>query len=290
MSALIRAELLKIRTTRTGWWLIATMLGLTALTVWLSIWSFGEPGVILGPDQEVVTLLSSAHTPWLLMVVLGVLVAAGEFRHHTATATFLVTPRRERVIAAKLGAVAVIGLAVTAAATAITLAIALPWLAVQGEQVSLLRGANLTLLGGAAASIILWGFIGVGLGALFRSQLAGILALIGMVVIEVTLETFVPSVERWLPFSADHALTVASTSQLGGLLPMWGGALLLAGYGLAFAAGGTALMLRRTSHDIHIVGGPAPADPVDGEGHRTQSLTHDSSRIDTSAKLSGVPS
>lgn len=35
---------------------------------------------------------------------------------------------------------------------------------------------------------------------------------------------------------------------------------------------------------------PAPADPVDGEGHRTESLTQDSSRIDTSAKLSGLPS
>jgi hypothetical protein len=35
---------------------------------------------------------------------------------------------------------------------------------------------------------------------------------------------------------------------------------------------------------------PAPADPVDGEGHLTESLTQDSSRIDTSAKLSGFPS
>lgn len=180
MSALIRAELLKIRTTRTGWWLTATMLGVTALTVWASIWALGEPGVILKTDQEVATLLSSVSAPALLMLVLGVLVAAGEFRHHTATATFLTTPRRARVIAAKLGAVAVIGLAVAAAATAVTLAIALPWLAAQGDQVTLLRGANLAVLGGSAASIILWG-----------------------------------------------------------------GGLLLAGYALVFAAGGTALVLRR---------------------------------------------
>ncbi len=37
---------------------------------------------------------------------------------------------------------------------------------------------------------------------------------------------------------------VPSTSE-GGLLPLWGAALLLAGYGLAFAAAGTRLVVRR---------------------------------------------
>ena len=81
----------------------------------------------------------------------------------------------------------------------------------------------------------------MGLGVLFRSQLAGISAVIGILVIEVTLEAFVPSIARWLPFSADAAL-VGTSDPLGGLLPVWGGGLLLAGYGLAFAAGGTGLL------------------------------------------------
>jgi membrane protease YdiL (CAAX protease family) len=52
-----------------------------------------------------------------------------------------------------------------------------------------------------------------------------------------------------------------------------------------------AWMVVRLAHRFRMARtSPAPADPVDGEGHLTESLTQDSSRIDTSAKLSGFPS
>jgi hypothetical protein len=56
--------------------------------------------------------------------------------------------------------------------------------------------------------------------------------------------SFAPDVGRWLPGGAASALSGVATAN-GGLLPMWGAALLLTVYGLAFAAAGTRLVLQR---------------------------------------------
>ena len=68
--------------------------------------------------------------------------------------------------------------------------------------------------------------------------------LVWVLVVEGILVGFAPAVGRWLPGGAGSALTGVATPQ-GGLLPMWGAALLLAGYGLAFAAASTRLIARR---------------------------------------------
>ena len=65
---------------------------------------------------------------------------AGEFRHNTATSTFLISPDRKRVVGAKLAAASLVGVGVAAAASVLTLAIALPWLAAKHVDVSLLSG------------------------------------------------------------------------------------------------------------------------------------------------------
>jgi hypothetical protein len=47
----------------------------------------------------------------LLVMLLGAILVTTEFQHLTATTTFLVTPVRERVVLAKLGAAVLLGLA-----------------------------------------------------------------------------------------------------------------------------------------------------------------------------------
>ena len=56
--------------------------------------------------------MSAASSGALLLLVIGILMTAGEFRHGTATATFLISPYRRRVIGAKLAAAALVEAAV----------------------------------------------------------------------------------------------------------------------------------------------------------------------------------
>ncbi len=56
------------------------------------------------------TLLIGTPLPTVLIFTLGALLATNEYRHGTANHTFVITPRRERVIAAKLAVGLVVGI------------------------------------------------------------------------------------------------------------------------------------------------------------------------------------
>jgi hypothetical protein len=58
----------------------------------------------------------------IFVLALGIIIAAGEYRQGTATDTFLTTPRRWRVITAKLGAAAA-GVAFGALAAGVSIAV-----------------------------------------------------------------------------------------------------------------------------------------------------------------------
>ena len=70
------------------------------------------------------------------------------------------------------------------------------------------------------------------------------IALIWSQVVEGLLVGFLPEVGRWLPGGAASALAGVETPN-GGMLPMWAAAVVLAAYGLAFAAAGAAALARR---------------------------------------------
>ena len=246
MKDLIRAELLKVRTTRMAAWMALAMAGSVLLALAVSITTAGSQGLApLESSEGLRNVLAASASGSSLVLILGVLSMAGEFRHNTATSTFLVTPERGRVVGAKLAAAALVGLAFAVGAALLTLLVALPWLAIKGVDASALSGDVGVVLAGAIAATMLAGVIGVGVGALIRHQtVAVIVALIWMMVVETLVVALLPSVGRWLPGGAVSALTHTATPN-GDLLPMWGGGLLLTAYGLAFAYAGTRLTVAR---------------------------------------------
>jgi len=190
-------------------------------------------------------VLSAASSGTVLVLVLGILIMAGEIRHNTATSTFLVSPDRRRVVGAKLMASSLVGAGLAVAASLLTLAIALPWLAAKDVPVDILSADVGLVLLGAVAATGLYGLVGVGLGSLVRNQTAAVVvALVWVMGVESILVNFVPAVGRWLPGGAVASLTGVSTVG-GGQLPMWAGAVVFAAYGLAFAAAGTRFVLQR---------------------------------------------
>ena len=111
LTRLIRAELLKLRTTRLSYGLLATAAGLTALFSVLEASRAGS-GKAVAPLYTAAgfnAVITGGVWALLLATVLGVTVSSGEFRHATATQTYLATPRRGRVMAAKAVAAACAG-------------------------------------------------------------------------------------------------------------------------------------------------------------------------------------
>jgi len=244
MKSLIHAELLKLRTTRAFWVYIAAALAFVPVTIALTM-TVSNDGLVLDSSEGITAVFSAASGGGLLLLLVGITMMAGEFRHNTATTTFLITPDRRRVIAAKLAAGSVVGVLATAVSALLTLAIALPWLAARDIDVDLLSAAvGAPILGGLIANG-LWTAFGIGLGAVMPNQtLAITVVVVWTTIVEGLLVGFLPEVGRWLHTGAASALGGTWTAE-GGLLPFWGAALILTGYALASAAAGTQLVTRK---------------------------------------------
>lgn len=235
MTNLIRAELLKLRTTRAFWLYVAAALAFVPVSVALALTN--DPGMSpLGSSAGVRNVMSAASAGTLLVLLVGISMMAGEFRHNTATMTFLTSPDRRRVLVAKLAAGAVVGFVIAAVASLLTLAVALPWLDAKGIDVSVLSRDVGSPLVGALVATTLAAVVGIGVGALLVNQtLAFTLVIVWTATAESLLVGFLPEVGRWLPGGAASALAGTATAE-GGLLPFWGAAAVLVGYALALVA------------------------------------------------------
>jgi ABC-2 type transport system permease protein len=244
MIRLVRAELLKLRTTRTTPIMLAAMVAYAVVTV-IFIFTVagtqGNPPLDAGSLPEILAGPSRLVSGAVLLV--GILAMAGEFRHQTITQTFLITPDRSRVVAAKLAASALVGLAFAVVTTVVVLVVALPWLAAKDVPIHV-GGAVGRELAGVLAAAALSGVLGAAVATLVRNQVAAVVGtLLWVLVVEGALPALLnaPTMAKWLPGGAAAALT----SPGGPYLSIWAGGLLLAGYALVMAAVGSRLTLRR---------------------------------------------
>jgi ABC-type transport system involved in multi-copper enzyme maturation permease subunit len=180
--------------------------------------------------------------------VLGIIAVTAEFRHMTATPTFLATPRRGRVVAAKMITYAGLGIAYAAGAVGVTLAIALPWLAAKGIDVSL--GANRipqTLIG-VGANVAIYAILGVGLGALLKNQVAAVVGLLVYLLLVGPILTAINNIRdvtKFLPHAASSALVQNTPNSGSALLDQWQGGVVLVAWAVLFAVLGYLLAVRR---------------------------------------------
>ena len=246
MTALLRAELLKVRTTRLVLGLLAAAVGVVVLGVVASILTAGEGGTPpLDTGEGVRNVFGNAGAASVLALVMGILVVTGELRHGTITQTFLLTPRRPLVVAAKLAAMVVVGLVFGTVASAVSLAVAVPWLAAKDVSLGAMGGDVATVLLAALLSCALYGLIGVGVGALVRNQVAAVVfALVWEFVLAGIVVALLPAVGRWLPQGAARALSQETLTD-GSLLPPWAGGVVLVAYAVVFSALGARLLVRR---------------------------------------------
>ena len=211
MTRVLRSELLKLRTIRMPWYVLATAAGLTVAEVAFKASRAGAGRRMAIPPLNTVAgltrVITSSDFALLLAVVLGVIIASGEFHHRTATATYLAQPHRTRVLVAKLATASSFGLLFGAVAAALATGIGLAFVAAKGYPVTVPTGTIVQYFAGAALASALLAAIGVGIGSLVRSQVTAVVGvLVWGFVIERIIGALYSSVATYLPFTAATTL------------------------------------------------------------------------------------
>jgi ABC-2 type transport system permease protein len=236
----LRAELLKQRSTQTTLLLFLAMFGLVAFAVAMHLLALDEAQLSTRSDQLEVFQVGT-RAGMLFAGLAGAIAITAEIRFGTIRPTFLVTPRRSPVIAAKLAVSGLVGIVFGLLAEALMTGSAVIGFAARGIDNQLTADDYTQLLTGGAVAAALWAALGVGVGALVRNQVGAIVALCAwMFIVESVSEGFVPDAARLLPGGLGNALA-GNTDDLPAALA----ALLLLLYAAAASAGGWTATLRR---------------------------------------------
>jgi ABC-2 type transport system permease protein len=245
VSAQLRAELLKQCSTRSLAGLFAAMLGLVLFAVLLHAFGLAAQNVRQTSDQLMV-FGRGEFLGALFAALLGALSFTSEIRHGTIRPTFLASPRRARVVAAKVWVSALLGAGFGFAGSALAAAVGAAALGVRGVDVQLAASDYALLVAGGAAAGALWAAIGVGVGAVVRNQVPTVIGICawtlfveGLLVGDVA---GVGDIGRFAP----GALGMAASGQPPeSLLAPAPALVLLCLYALAAAAGGALATARR---------------------------------------------
>ena len=274
---LLRAEFMKLRTTSTGWLFLTGFIVFTAMA--LTINGFGNHS-LLYPEQGLVSpaqalaQTAQARSPAgvaaiaasmmtsgrlfgvLFALLLGVVIVTSEFANQTAAVTFVTVPRRTTVIRAKVAGAACCGALFWLVGTVMAAVATPPFLYTQHISASLAgwtvtRSVLLNLL-----AFVAWGVLGLGLGAVLRSQMASVVAAIvvyagsfGAILVFTALYNLFH--QGWMlgapviaPAVASEVMTTSGQA-FPYAPPAWVGGVIMIGYTVALVAGGIILTKRR---------------------------------------------
>lgn len=244
------AELLKLRTTRMVYGLLGALLLIVAIATVAVI--VDTPAADLAEDEDQAGLFGTAATGIIFVLLLGVMLMSGEFRHGTITQTLLVTPSRWKVLSAKLIAGAVLGLAFGLLAELFAFGLSVPLLGLKGVDPAFGDEA-VELTVATILATTMCGMLGVALGSVIRNQVVAIVVVFAtLLIVEQILtaatESRWPEVQKLFP---GHAIAaVFSEGDDEALFSREGGLAVLAGYVIVLAGVGGRFVFSRDVNSI----------------------------------------
>jgi ABC-type transport system involved in multi-copper enzyme maturation permease subunit len=274
LSTASRSEVTKQFST-SAWWVLALVLvvyvGSTAAGLG-AVLAASAAGKLSGanaprlPADTVVPVLYSlaASIGYVFPLLIGTLMVTAEFRHKTLTPTFLATPRRGRVLFAKVLVGILLGALYAVFAVISTVGPAAGVLTGFGIDTKLGETSTWALLGRIVLAFIVWALIGIGVGTLVRNQVAAIVIVLAFTQfvepIARVAASFVKGlsdVTRFFPGAASDTLVGQSIynsalaspggtqAASGHPLEWWVGGLVLLGYAVVFLILGYVASWRR---------------------------------------------
>jgi ABC-type transport system involved in multi-copper enzyme maturation permease subunit len=251
------------------WWVLALVLALyvgsTAAALGY-VFSAAATGSLPGdapplPEDGLAGLLYSTATAvgYVFPLLIGTLMVTAEFRHKTLTPTFLATPKRGRVLWAKLLVGVLLGVLYGVIGVAASVAASAGFLAGFGLDTAFTSVDTWAQFGRMLLAYVLWVLIGIGVGAVVRNQVG---AIVGVLVFTQFIEpvaraaaAFVEDLSRYtqyLPGAASDALVGSSVFAMSvpsgasvDALEWWAGGLVLLGYAVVLLVLGYIVSWRR---------------------------------------------
>ena len=247
----VRAEWLKVFTTR-SWWVLGLVMVLyigftAALMALLTSSLFGPSGDMPLEGAGLTTMVYSLGTAmgYVFPVLIGALSVTAENRHNTITPTFISVGQRGPVLTAKVAVQGTLGLLYGVAALLSAVLASVFFFMGQGMSTGLAEGGTWMMFLRSVIAMGLWAVVGVGLGALIRSQAGAIVVVLVFTQFIEPLARMaggfndtISQVTKFLPGPAPDAFvgsSIYSEITVGGAgqtLLWWQGGLVMAGYGV----------------------------------------------------------
>lgn len=213
-----RAELLKARTTRLLLWYAVGLAGFLVLVVSIHVGT-GDP-LDLTTRSTQRSLIAVSGLSAVLTVLVGSVLVTSEFNHGTINQSLLAVPDRLRLLAAKLGCVALAGLLLGLLADVLLLVLAELWYTGRGLSLHLGSGTAAPLLGTIAAAVLA-AATGLGLGAIVRRQTGAIVIALLWLLIGENIVSLIPGAARFAPGHVFGAIVSAHAHGSHDTLAVW---------------------------------------------------------------------
>jgi ABC-2 type transport system permease protein len=246
VTALVRSELLKVRTTRARFAYPLVILALAGLGAAGAVGSGADRDRSSADFQAELFEIAALVAP-LLALLLGITIVTSEFRHGTITPTFLVAPVRERVLTAKALVATVAGAVFALFSFVVIAAVAIPWLTVIDEELRFADGEVVRYALQVVLAAAVWGLLGAAVGSAVHSQIAGLVgALVWLLIAENIVIALLALVDweragEYFPGKAIADLAARGGGELG----VWTALAVSLGYVVAIGAFGVARTRRR---------------------------------------------
>jgi ABC-2 type transport system permease protein len=237
----LKSEWLKLVSVRTTWIILLSMIVLEGLFAGLAT---SLPDVKDLRAKPIFNLVIGTHLPTIFMFSLGALLSTNEFRHGTANSTFVVTPKRERVIYAKLLVGLAIGIIGALLYIAVNAGLGLSILSNRGIPVDSNDALNAYI--GVGTGLVLGCLFGVALGSVLRNQILTVVAGLVVILLAGTFALFIgDSVGRYFPGESLLGLQGGPGPKAAGLLNQLDGGLVFGAYCAVLAIAGAVLTRTR---------------------------------------------
>lgn len=257
---LLKSEFLKLIYQRRNYGILLAGIGISVLSTALTPWALERLTKGLSSPLSSAATVDAVYAKslgaYMFALILGVLIMASEYQHHTAIATFLATPKRIEVLVSKISIAAIAGAALNVISTLVGMASGAIALSLYKDAAAPDSYIWLNYIAASALIGAVLAVMGVSIGTLIRNQNAAVtVSIIWIFVVDRILGLVWTEIGKYLPTGLITAMMNLNLSvQVKGLgraintgdyLDPWPAAGLLLLYGIVFGAVALFTSLRR---------------------------------------------